>query len=298
MLRRSVVTQLRWSVAVVLALAVAACDATGSAPVTPTPADDPPSTTNPVTTTTVPAPTTTPAGDGCPSGEVMLADGLLLQEERPGSDGQRISAITWRTTGACGVVTISFTTEDGAPATTPPTLTARLLRPAGVLRVETAATTSTISDQLVESDLVQRLFVPVTDTGTRFIDFTLSEAVVARARTLTSPARIEIELQAGGLPDMGSPLVDERLVIVEPGSGATMGPVVDVTGYSIGEAETLTLSILSGGATIEEQVVELEPAVAQWRAFEIAIPMGDRPYDSMRVSTGDGTVIAGIPFSP
>src|SRR5690606_26985132 len=181
---------------IVSILLLTACVDEASPPVTSAPTTS--STSTSLTRDTANTPTTTIAEDACPAGDVMLADGGLADFDPPSSDATRIAGIGWRASGDCQLFTISFATEDGAPATTPPALSARLLRTAGVLRVETSATNSVVADQLVESGPVERIFVPVTEEGTRFVDLVLGGPVVARARLQTSPARVEIELQPGG----------------------------------------------------------------------------------------------------
>lgn len=226
----------------------------------------------------------------------MLADGLLLEFDRPESDGTRIAGITWQTTGDCHLVTVSFATDDGAPATTPPTLDARLLRNAGVLRVDTAATASVLVDQLVEQGSIDRLFVPVDEDGFRFIDFVLAEPAVARARVLTSPARLEIELQPGG-PEVGAPLTSPDVVVVEPGSAAVAEPVLDVTGYTTGEVESLDVAVLRNEEEVMEHSLEMEPSPGIWTAFHAVLQIGEN-YDTLRVTSEDGSVVAAIPLNP
>lgn len=280
------------------ALVAAGCSDAPTDDFVPPPATRASSTSVPASSIPPATTSTTPAFDACPEGDVMLADGRLLRFERPTSDGTRIAGISWRTEGECHQVSLSFATEDGAPATTPPTITARLLREAGVLRIETEATTSVIVDQLVEEGLVERLFVPIDQNGFRFVDLVLSGPVVARAKVLTSPARLELEMQSGGPEEIGSPLMTSGLVVVEPGSAAAVEPILDITGYSTGELESLQITVLNGDTTVAESVLELEPSPGVWLAFHQIVPMGDSPYDSLRLTNTEGSVIAGIPFNP
>lgn len=227
----------------------------------------------------------------------MLADGRLLAFERPTADSTRISGITWRMSGQCQVITVSFATEDGAPATSPPTLAARLLSSAGVLRVETGTTQSAVVDQLVEEGYVERLYVPVGEDGTRFIDLVLSDGAVARARVLTSPAQLEIELGPGEPDSVGHPLITDALVIVDPGSAAVAQSLLDLSGYSIGPAEALEVSVEQGGQAVESMVLQLEESPQVWTAFHHMVPVGVDSYDTLRISSEEGGVIAAIPFS-
>lgn len=247
------------------------------------------------------APTSTlPEEEACPEGDVMLADGRLMQFDRPQSEGTRIAGITWDTTGGCHTLTISFATEDGAPATSPPSLDARLMRNLGILRIDTAATASVVVDQRVEEGWVDRLFVPqreaTDDEAYRFIDLVLSGPAVARARILSSPARLVIELQPGG-PEVGRPLVSPQVVVVEPGSAAVAEPVLDVTGYSTGELGSLQLAVLDGDQEVVGEALDLEPSPTVWREFSFPFQVGTT-YDTLRVTTEDGSVVAAIPLSP
>ena len=70
----------------------------------------------------------------------MVTEGQLLSWAPPAADSSRIAGIVWRMAGECHIITISFATDDGAPATTPPALTADILRRAGVLRIASTAT--------------------------------------------------------------------------------------------------------------------------------------------------------------
>lgn len=264
-----------------------------------------PPTTSTTTVTTEPLPSTTAVAstetttppNACPEGDVMVADGRLLQFDRPNADATRIAGVTWRTSGDCLTVTVTFSTDDGAPATTPPALTARVLRSAGVLRVDTEATSSVVVDQLLEEDLVERLFVPVDAEEFRFVDLVLNGPIVARAQALTSPARLEIELQAGGPDEIGSPLVSSELVVIEPVSSADAEPILDIAGYSTGELETLTMTVLRGETVVTDLEVLLEPEPNLWKAFNVTLPVGDAPYDNLRITTDDESVVAGIPFT-
>lgn len=275
----------------------------GCSPAGPTVGVPPPaSTTPPAPTTVLPASSTTsttePAADACPEGDVMVSDGRLLQFERGTSDGTTIGAITWRRLGDCLRFTIDFVTDDGAPATTPPTLAARLLREAGVLRIETAATASVVTDQLVEDEAVGRLFVPITADGSRFVDLALTGPVVARARVLTSPARMELELAAGGEEAIGRPLMTPSLIVVEPGQAATMETILDLTGYTTGNLDPLTVTILRGEELVTEAILTPTSVPGSWTVFEMIVPVGDEVYDNMRLTAADGSLVAGIPFTP
>lgn len=276
-------------------ISLAACVIDEAPPVNPPPRSVP---TTSSTTPPETAPTTTPPPPNfCPGTGAMLSEGLLTRTEEPGADGTRITGVGWRIIGECEVINITFATEDGAPATTPPNLTARLLRSEGVLRIETSATSSVIVDQHVETTLIDRLYVPVREDGTRFVDLVLTQPVLARAHIAESPARLEIELQPGGSP-LGRPLMTDNIVIVQPGFNAVATPLLDITGYVSGPATTVTVNVALGSAQLHQGDVELPASPGAWTAFDIPIQIGSQRYDSVRITRPDGTVIAGIPVSP
>lgn len=166
-----------------------------------------------------------------------------------------------------------------------------------MLRIDTEATSSVVVDQLLEEDLVERLFVPVDADGFRFVDLVLNGPVVARARALTSPARLEIDIQAGGPEEIGSPLISSELVVIEPVSSADAEPILDIAGYSTGELETITLAVLLGERVVTSLDLPLEPQPHVWKAFNVTLPVGDAPYDNLRITSDDESVVAGIPFT-
>ena len=136
---------------------VSACvdDAAPSTTTTATTSATTTTTTGETTTTVGTTVTTSPNGDsGCP-GDGAIEDGELLDSSEPSSDAEQISAIGWVGDQACEVFTIEFTTDQGAPATTPPSVEAVFLREVGILRVSIDVEMTSITDQLAETGLVR-----------------------------------------------------------------------------------------------------------------------------------------------
>lgn len=236
-------------------------------------------TTNGATTTVGPTTTTAPAEDpGCPGAE-GLEDGQLLDASEPSSDAEQISAIGWVGDQRCEVFTIEFTTDQGAPATTPPSVEAVFLREVGILRVTTDVEMTSITDQLAETALVRQVFVPRSQDRTLFVDLHLSAPALATVTTSSSPARVIISLEPGGLDYPGTPAVAVNVVLVTPVEGPVDVPVV-VNGYSRNfEANTIG-RIVQGADVLAEGFTTAADWTETWGEFELALePAGSGAAD-------------------
>jgi hypothetical protein len=231
------------------------------------------------TTTVGPTVTTPPSGDaGCP-GDEALEDGELLDASEPSSDAEQISAIGWVGDQACEVFTIEFTTDQGAPATTPPSVEAVFLRQVGILRVSLDVERTSITDQLAETGLVHQVFVPRSENRTLFVDLHLSAPALATVTTSSSPAQIVISLEPGGSDYVGSPAVAVNVVVVTPLEGPVEVPVV-VNGYSRNfEANTIG-RIVQGANVLAEGFTTAADWTETWGEFELILePAGSGAAD-------------------
>jgi hypothetical protein len=238
------------------------------------------STTGDTTTTTAGTTVTTaPDGNsGCP-GDGAIEDGELFDAAEPSSDAEQISAIGWVGDELCEVFTIEFTTDQGAPATTPPSVTAELLRDVGVLRVSMDVARTAITDQLAETALVRQVFVPRSTEGTLFVDLHLSAPALATVATSSSPAQVVISLEAGGSDYAGTPSVGPNVVVLTPVEGPVEVPV-HVTGYSRNfEANTIG-RIVQGSNVLAEGFTTAADWTETWGEFTLTLePAGSGAAD-------------------
>jgi hypothetical protein len=178
----------------------------------------------------------------------MVDEGSLGAFDQASSDAEQIGLITWDTNQECETFTIDFTTAEGAPATTPPSVSGEFLREVGVVRIEVDVESTTITDQLVESALVDRLFVVRKFDRTLFIDFHLTEPASAHMSITTGPGHILVQIEAGGDPYPANPAVAANVVVISPTEGPVSNPVV-VTGYSR-NFEANTIGRITQGETV------------------------------------------------
>ena len=236
-------------------------------------------TTDGATSTVGPTVTTAPHEDqGCP-GDGALEDGQLLAANELSSDAEQISAIGWVGNQACEVFSIEFTTDQGAPATTPPSVAAVFLHEVGIVRVAMDVEMTAITDQLAETALVRQAFVPRAQDRTLFVDLHLSAPALATVTTSSSPARVIISLEPGGSDYAGTPAIATNVVLVTPIEGAVEVPVV-VNGYSRNfEANTIG-RIVQGTDVLAEGFTTAADWTETWGEFDLTLePAGSGAAD-------------------
>ena len=231
------------------------------------------------TTTAGPVVTTGPAEDsGCP-GDDAIENGALLVTSEPSSDSEQISAIGWVGDAVCEVFTIDFATDQGAPATTPPSVDAEFMREVGILRVSMDVGMTSITDQLAETGLVRQVFVPRSGDTNLFVDLHLSAPALATVTTKSSPAQVIVSLEPGGPDYAAGPSVAENVVVVTPVEGSVASPVT-VNGYSRNfEANTIG-RIVQGSTVLAEGFTTAADWSETWGEFDLTLePSGEGPAD-------------------
>jgi hypothetical protein len=257
---------MRTSAAVALVLIVAAC--TGD--------ESPPPTTT-VTTTTLATPTSTlPPVVECPGEGEFEEGGGIAEIDGAGSDSSTLGQVSWETSDRCETFHFDFETSEGAPATTVPDVTVDHLDSFQVVRVGLDIDASVIVDQLVETELVERLFVVRSLDGGIFVDLHLSEPAAVRATARSSPARLSLDLRPGFVPFAGESAVDDQVVLVSPIDEAEAGITTELVGYSrIPEQSVLVLVTQAGRIATETGATPADNAEI-WGEFrlELSLPPG------------------------
>jgi len=246
-----------------------ACNPSGE----PTTATSETTTTTAVTTTTSLPPTTvaptTTSQSGC---------GASMDEERlgempsPDSDAEQLSTITWQTDEACERFLIAFTSAEGAPATTAPSLSGEFLRDSAILRIHFDVERTVVTDQLVQSGLVDRLYVvrPLQAVRTLFVDFHLSAPALASIAVTEGSGDVEILLETGGAPYDAVSSFGDNVVVVSPTPGPVELPLT-VEGYSRNFEATTNVQVTQDGALILEDFTTAADWVETWGEYELTI---------------------------
>lgn len=261
----------------ILILLVAAC-ANQADPITTAPlvTSTVPSTS--VATSTTAAPTTTTASSGCGVGD-LAEDGEAGVLPSPGSDAEQIGAVTWATTTECERFALDFVTAEGAPATTAPAASAEFLRTSGVFRVYLDVEVTAVTDQLVQSALVDRIYVARRADRSLFVDIHLVEPALGRLVPSGTPGQLLVELEPGGSEYPGRAAFAQNVVVVSP----TMGPVevpLEIAGYSRNfEANTIA-RVTQEGEVLVEDFTTAADWVETWGEYSLSLePDGSGPAE-------------------
>lgn len=224
--------------------------------------------------------TTQPLVLGCPVEEQFTEGGLVDEFDNTGSDSTTIGLIRWQADASCETFQVGFETAEGAPATTPPSVTAQFIDDIGVLRIATSAVDTVITDQLVETALVNRLYVVRALDGGMFIDLHLAAPTQARIDLTSSPARLEVVLQPGILPYSAQPVTAESIVLTFPTDEATIPTTLSVEGYARGIGADVAAVAITGQEG-DDVVVEADATTADntetWGEFRVALELMPGP---------------------
>lgn len=258
------------------------------------------------TTTTIPPTTTTSAAItstvpdvvGCPVDAAFVDRGQVTRMDQPTSDTNSLGLVSWQVDDGCERYRIDFETTEGAPATTPPTVVIEFLESRQILRVWTDVDRSVVTDQLVETPLVDRLFVVRALDGGMFVDFHLAAPAQARVAISNSPAQLSLELQTAPEPFTTRAQVSDRAVVVAPADGSETATTVDVAGYArTFEAHVLVIAT-AAGEVVAETTVTAADWVEAWGEFRtsIQLPIGEAALFVGEESPEDGQ-LTGVTLS-
>jgi hypothetical protein len=209
----------------------------------------------------MPVTTTTAArSGGCPGEGAFTEGGRVVQIPQPGSDATTLGQISWEANEGCEVFTFTFETAEGAPATTPPGIRVGHLDTFQILRIYLDIEATTITDQLVETELVERLFVVRALDGGMFVDLHLAAPAQARVKLNRSPASLTLYLEPGKISFNGTATVGDLVVVTSPPSGTEEDSPVTVRGYS----RTFEANVLFIATAGDEIVAETFTTAADW----------------------------------
>lgn len=231
-------------------------------------------TTTSAPTTTSPAATTTPTLARCSDEFAFNEGGEVADLPQESSDSGTIGAISWTAEEDCETFTVDFQTSEGAPATTPPTASVFHLDTFQVLRVRLLGVgASVVTDQLVDTDLVDRLYVVRSLDGGMFIDLHLASPAGARVETTSPPARLVLTLKPGLVPVTGFSTISDRVVVTSPADGATVDPFLTVSGYSRTFEANVTLIATAGHDVLMERTTTAADWSETWGEFRSTVNM-------------------------
>lgn len=238
------------------------------------------------------AATTTPTLARC-SDEFEFAEGDRIADlQQDASDSGTIGAISWSEEEDCETFTIDFQTSEGAPATTPPSAVVSHLETFQVLRIRLFNVDATVvTDQLVETTLVDRLYVVRSLDEGMLVDLHLAEPAQARMEAASSPARLTLVLKPGLVPITGFATITDRLVVTTPPAGI-VDPFLTVTGYSRTFEGNVTLIATAGNDVVMERSTTAADWSETWGEFRstLSLPLGEVSLFAGEAGPEDGSL--------
>lgn len=250
-------------------------------------------TTTPTTATTAATPTSTlPPVVECPGTGEFGEGGGIAEIDGEGSDSSTVGRITWDTSDLCESFHIDFETPQGAPATMAPDIRVEHLDSYQIVRITMDVETTMITDQLVETNLVDRLYVVRALDGGLFIDLHLAAPAAVRASAGSSPARLNLDLRPGFVAWEGESAIADNVVLVAPSDGSNVGTETTVSGYARTFEATVLVVVTQGGDVIDETTTTAADYLETWGQFrlDVGLPPGDVSLFAGESSQDDGSL--------
>lgn len=246
------------------------------------------------TTATITAPSTTEAQlvPGCVTEADFKEGGIVAAFEPLSSDTHTIGLISWEATQSCETFTFSFVTSEGAPATTPPSITVEYVEEAPILRVHVDTESTVLGDQLVETNLVDRLYVVRSLDGGMYVDLHLAAPAQAAARAQSSPAQLTLDLQPGIVELAAGSANSDRVVLVAPEDGADHPTPVAISGYARTFESNVMIIATAGDRVIAEESTTAADSNLTWGEFraDLDLPAGEVLVFVGEASAEDGSL--------
>jgi len=229
---------------------------------------------------------------GCSEDEGFVDAGRVMSAGQATSDTNTLGPIAWLVEDECERLTVQFETTEGAPATTPPAVIVEFLDSRQVLRIRVDVGSTVVTDQLMETPLVDRLFVVRALDGRMFIDLHLHGPAQARAEVSMSPARLTVELEAGVQALDTAAIIGGNTVLISPSDGEQPpAGVIEIAGYArVFEANVLVVASI-GSRTVAQTTATAADWAETWGEFRapIQLPPGEVSLFVGEESPADGS---------
>lgn len=227
-------------------------------------------------------------GAVCLRGGPFAREGVLGTGSAAAGDARRIGELRWQAHEGCERFVVDLTAGDGSPANSAGELRAELLRELGVVRlslrnvreVDPDATEASFRGPLADAAYAVR-----SPDGRRiYVDLHLAQPAEAAATVLEDPARVVVDLRAGGGTLPPPPAAGTRVVVLEPRPGRASYPLT-VTGYARTFEANVVVRLEQGGRDVEEAFTTATAWVDAWGHYSLTIDHG--PTGPVRLHVGE-----------
>lgn len=226
---------------------------------------------------------------GCTGEGAFAEDGTVFSADAQGPSDVILGSVRWEAGEACERFVLDFETPEGAPATSPPAVTMTFLDDHPILRIGLGTPAAVLTDQAVETALVERLYVVEGADGI-FVDLHLAGPAQARAGLSQAPASLEVLLQPGIVDRPGSVMRSGSMVLLSPGD--EVEAPFRVEGYAIAGAGVEIIATRGGEVMARSELLERADS-AGWREFVARVTVEPGPL-SVFVGSEGGEGLDGL----
>lgn len=237
--------------------------------------------------------------DVCAIGDLAFTeDGLAGALGEDVGDAAQVETIRWDGAATCERITIDFTTQDGAPATTLGPTGVSVVSFSGIVRVTLPSEiiSTAIADSLIAGNLIERVYVVRLADGLLVIDLQGVDAVPIKARAVAtvSPASLVIDVTTDSslVPPIGV-TSSAPAVVLSPVPGPNLYPIT-VEGYASPSLLAVSIQLSGDAGDPHVRSVPLAGDVDAWQAFRDVIPDGPSGIATLFVGTIDANDNADI----
>ncbi len=280
------------------------------------PAEAPPSTTAaaptsstaaPTTTSTLPPPSITTSTTQIPETALQPIPPCLTPEppfgnageiglyDPAGSDSALLATIDWQPWPECERFLFSLASPEGAPTLVPPAAVLTSLAPRGVIRLGLGpeVNTSAVSYQLVDTRLVDHIYVVKAPDGGLIVDLHLTEPAAARMTPRSGPATLTVDLRPEGAPFLQQPVITSQAVLFLPSGREEIHYPFTVSGYLRPGIEESVATLAGADGTTAEARFPLAGTDDVWSSFVAVFLEGPTGWATLQVEDAHARVLFG-----
>ena len=219
-------------------------------------------------------------------------EGEIASYDPTGSDSAILASVDWQSWGECERFLFSMASPEGAPTLVPPSALLTSFTERGVIRLQLGEgdETSAVSFQLVNTPLVDRIYVVKAPDAGLIVDLHVSEPVSARMIPSSAPATLTLDLRPGDIPFFHRPVVGSRAVLFLPSGREEIHYPFTVSGYLRPGIDESVATLTGPNGTVTEARFPLAGTDGLWSSFVAVFLEGPSGWATLQVEDAQARV--------
>nr|MDE0500409.1 hypothetical protein [bacterium] len=209
-----------------------------------------------------------------------------------GSDSAILVSIDWQSWGECERFVLSMASPEGAPTLVPPPALLTSFAERGVVRLQLGEgdETSAVSYQLVNTPLVDRIYVVKAPDAGLIVDLHVYEPVSARMIPSSAPATLTLDLRSGNIPFSRKPVVGSSAVLFLPSGREEIHYPFTVNGYLRPGIDESVATLTGPDGSVTEARFPLAGTDDLWSSFVAVFLEGPAGWATLQVEDAQARV--------